>query len=74
MKIFPAVILVLAFATTAALAQQTQPASTMAVQVSAAVGNMALELDQSRQTIQQLQSQLAAAQAQIKELEKPADK
>ena len=52
---------------TPALAQQQAPASNVAVQISNAVGNMALELDQLRQANVDLQKQLAEARAKIKD-------
>ena len=50
-----------------AMAQQQPPASNVAVQISNAVGNMALELDQLRQANVDLQKQLAEARAKIKD-------
>jgi hypothetical protein len=52
----------LALFATGASAQQ-QPASNVAVQITTAVGALALELDQARQTIADLRKQLIEAQS-----------
>lgn len=55
---------------TSAFAQQQQPAaSTVALQINNAVSNMALELEQSRQSILALQASVNQGKARIKELE-----
>ena len=51
---------------TLALAQQQAPASNVAVQISNAVGSMALELDQLRQVNADLRKQLEEAKAKEK--------
>lgn len=51
---------------TPALAQQQAPASNVAVQISNAVGSMALELDQLRQVNADLRKQLEEAKAKEK--------
>lgn len=55
-------------AATPALAQQATPAET-AIQLNALIGQWAQSLTQQARTIEELQKQLTAAQARVKELE-----
>lgn len=65
-RIFLTLVLLMS---TSAFAQQQPAASMVALQINNAVSNMALELEQSRQSILALQASVNQSKARIKELE-----